>query len=460
MENYDIFISYRRDGGEGVAGRISDKLTAKGYKVFFDVESMRSGNFNEQILDAIDMSSDMIVVLPPNGLDRCVSEEDWVRREIAHAIRVGKNIVPVMLRNFEFPKELPDDINGLRLLQGVTASNEYFDAVISRIEKLLECRKQKEILPQGEEIPQSKIKIPFFLRTPVVETLNFDIHFRGRQTFPLDSDYQQYWWNVVNSVDLPEDDAELEEYLINKLRASMKYNKDLLFYNDKPYFIRVKSIFGENNEVKATIDIPLFVKWMTDYKLRHNLYLVPKRYKDDKTNPAELMYEVADLAQTCFYNANSDVDVFYILEMIILGKTLMAGYSRKKEFSFHPITDFCMKCIMGYDDIYRSMEVSRGKRDVKVLKYDRIVNRVSAMISDGARLCGVYEDAGIILNNRVKFFLKYLQLISMYMVPSESGDDVRLYILRNYKYLKKNNVALTKENEELFEMLINIYSML
>ncbi|MBQ2750106.1 MAG: toll/interleukin-1 receptor domain-containing protein [Clostridia bacterium] len=44
MKKYQIFISYRRDGGADLAGRISDRLTALGYSVFLDVESMRSEN--------------------------------------------------------------------------------------------------------------------------------------------------------------------------------------------------------------------------------------------------------------------------------------------------------------------------------------------------------------------------------------------------------------------------------
>ena len=81
MENYQIFISYRRDGGDMLAGRLADKLRTLGYGVFFDVESMRSGLFNTQILEAITLCKDVIVVLPPCGLDRCSDDNDWVRKE-------------------------------------------------------------------------------------------------------------------------------------------------------------------------------------------------------------------------------------------------------------------------------------------------------------------------------------------------------------------------------------------
>lgn len=137
MEKYQIFISYRRDGGDALAGRLADRFNALGYKVFYDVESMRSGTFNTQILEAITQCNDVLLVLPPNALDRCVNKDDWVRQEVAFALKHNKNIIPIIMRGFEFPATLPVDIDNVRNMEGVTASSEYFDAVIERIKSLL-----------------------------------------------------------------------------------------------------------------------------------------------------------------------------------------------------------------------------------------------------------------------------------------------------------------------------------
>lgn len=137
MVDYQVFISYRRDGGEYLAGRISDKLRERGFKVFYDVESMRSGTFNTQLLEAIDVCEDFLLVLPPNGLDRCIDEEDWVRKEIVHALKCKKNIIPIMMRDFEFPENLPKEIEIVKNYEGVRAASDYFDAVIDRIQSLL-----------------------------------------------------------------------------------------------------------------------------------------------------------------------------------------------------------------------------------------------------------------------------------------------------------------------------------
>lgn len=137
---YDVFISYRREGGEYTAKIIHDKLTGLGYNVFFDVESLRSGQFNTKLFSVIDECEDFISVLSPNSLDRCANENDWVRLEVAHAIRKGKNIVPVLLRGFQFPEKLPGDIEQLRYQSGLEASTEFFDAFAKRLLEFLKTK--------------------------------------------------------------------------------------------------------------------------------------------------------------------------------------------------------------------------------------------------------------------------------------------------------------------------------
>lgn len=160
----DIFISYRRDGAESLAQLLYTSFTNKGYQVFLDVESLRSGKFNKQLYQQIDECKDVIVVLPPNGLDRCQNPDDWFRLEIEHAIMKRKNIIPIMMRNFEFPKYLPPSIASLPDYHGVSASMEFFDAVLKKIESYLDSKASPDSTPlqnmltedpnlTGEEVP-------------------------------------------------------------------------------------------------------------------------------------------------------------------------------------------------------------------------------------------------------------------------------------------------------------------
>ena len=146
---YDIFISYRRDGGESTAKILRDKLTELGYSVFFDVESLRSGDFNKKLYEVIEGCRDFILVLSPGALDRCVNEDDWVRLEIEHALEKEKNVIPVMLRGFTFPDKLPDSINDIRYKNGVESNYQFFDAFIDKLRGFLNSGPSKGRLSKG-----------------------------------------------------------------------------------------------------------------------------------------------------------------------------------------------------------------------------------------------------------------------------------------------------------------------
>ncbi|MFH0794101.1 MAG: hypothetical protein V2A74_08730 [bacterium] len=57
--------------------------------------------------------SNFLVVLSVGALERCAQKGDWLRREIACALNLNKNILPVLLPGFKFPQELPADIRDL-----------------------------------------------------------------------------------------------------------------------------------------------------------------------------------------------------------------------------------------------------------------------------------------------------------------------------------------------------------
>lgn len=136
MKKYDIFISYRREGGLETADSIYQRLYNAGYSVFLDLEQLNSGKFNEKLLSVIDQCTDFILVLPPNALDRCDNEDDWVRRELEHAISKGKNIIPIMLRGFDWPdtEKIPETIRELPNYNAITASDH--NVFVENIERL------------------------------------------------------------------------------------------------------------------------------------------------------------------------------------------------------------------------------------------------------------------------------------------------------------------------------------
>lgn len=107
-----VFISYRRDGGADVARLIQSYLEGHGFRVFLDVDELGTGHFDAQILKQIENCEHFLMICSPGALERCSSPDDWVRREIAHAIQCSRKIVPVTLAGFRWPpkESLPAEI--------------------------------------------------------------------------------------------------------------------------------------------------------------------------------------------------------------------------------------------------------------------------------------------------------------------------------------------------------------
>jgi tetratricopeptide (TPR) repeat protein len=83
-------------------------LRQHNYDVFWDVSSIDSGEFDNIILNQIAARTHFVVILTPGTLDSCIhpdgseNKEDWLRREIERAIDLRRNIVPLLLENFNF----------------------------------------------------------------------------------------------------------------------------------------------------------------------------------------------------------------------------------------------------------------------------------------------------------------------------------------------------------------------
>lgn len=111
---YDIFISYRREGGDKYARTIQQALE-KQYRVFLDFDELKDGVFDQRIIDAINESPVFLLILSKGALDRCVNEDDWVRQEILHASKSGCHIVPVTIDDtFDgLPASLPEELRSI-----------------------------------------------------------------------------------------------------------------------------------------------------------------------------------------------------------------------------------------------------------------------------------------------------------------------------------------------------------
>lgn len=146
---YDIFISYRREGGYDTAKHLNDLLVRDGYKVSFDIDTLRSGDFDTQLLERIDQCKDFVLIVDQHAFDRTLDpnfnpQNDWLRCELAYALKKGKNIIPIFLSGANgFPGNLPEDIAGVAMKNGPEYNRYHFNAFYDDLKKRFLHKRRK-----------------------------------------------------------------------------------------------------------------------------------------------------------------------------------------------------------------------------------------------------------------------------------------------------------------------------
>ncbi|OOG78260.1 toll/interleukin-1 receptor domain-containing protein [Algoriphagus sp. A40] len=167
MSSGKIFISYRREDTSGESGRLKDKLEQVfgQANIFYDVETLEAGlNFDQSIAKALNESKVLLAMIGPHwlkvednkGVKRLQKPEDWVRKEIAEALKRGLRVIPVLVNGAEMPdqEELPEELKELSLkhAQELTSSRWNYD--VGELTKVLEKIITKKPEPKPEPIPR------------------------------------------------------------------------------------------------------------------------------------------------------------------------------------------------------------------------------------------------------------------------------------------------------------------
>ncbi len=250
---FQIFISYRRDGGNVYARLIYEVLKQRGYKVFLDQKSLSNGKYENYILETIDNCKAVIVVLSKNCFARCENQNDLFHKEFERAINKNKNVIPVFLNGFEKPENLNEDpsfeaIDKLLKNNGVNFNFEFFDATIDKIEEFLHLKPEFLFNDRIEELEQAFSNedfIKMFSETAknnllkniclnrfgnefgniadafVHSTLNHSYNFRDNYNYNI---------SISSHFSFPLDDIDESKYY--KLEERFSYTKKYL--NDKP----------------------------------------------------------------------------------------------------------------------------------------------------------------------------------------------------------------------------------
>ena len=131
-----IFISYRRGDSEGQARALSTELAnyvGEG-SVFMDVDSVALGrDFRQSLHESLESCDTVLALIGVNWLDikdaagrrRLDDPDDFVRREIAVALKRNIPVTPVLLQGASMPAQerLPDDLKELAFRNGFELSH-------------------------------------------------------------------------------------------------------------------------------------------------------------------------------------------------------------------------------------------------------------------------------------------------------------------------------------------------
>jgi TIR domain len=145
-----IFMSYRRDDTRHVAGRLADDLTPHfgAGNIFRDIEAIDPGvDFVLALEQALKSCVVMLVLIGPQWIDardaqgrrRLDSEFDWIRTEIAEALRRGVRVIPMLVEGAGLPAEesLPVDLRALIRRQALELSDSRWRSDVQRLVETL-----------------------------------------------------------------------------------------------------------------------------------------------------------------------------------------------------------------------------------------------------------------------------------------------------------------------------------
>jgi len=159
-----IFINYRRDDAPGVAGRLYDHLARKFSRgsLFIDVDAIKPGlDFVKQLDSQVSQCDALLAIIGPHWLTAADSKgkrrlddtHDYVRIEIAAALKRDIPVIPVLIDGAEMPAEadLPEDLASLARRHALELRHTRFasdaDAVVTALHTVLPKAKKSWTLP-------------------------------------------------------------------------------------------------------------------------------------------------------------------------------------------------------------------------------------------------------------------------------------------------------------------------
>jgi formylglycine-generating enzyme required for sulfatase activity len=211
-----IFISYRREDSAASAGRLYDRLSGRfpSNRIFIDVDNIAPGvDFVKAIEKSVGSCDVLISVVgkhwlsatDEDGKRRLDNTDDFVRLEIATALKRGIRVIPVLVDGAKMPKdrELPDDLQLLVRRNYLELSQDRFrrdsepliTAVDQALKEAIAERRKRGLTSPGKKMWLSAAGVVTVLALVVVAAI---LYFAKRPEATLDKATKDHPW--VNSL--------------------------------------------------------------------------------------------------------------------------------------------------------------------------------------------------------------------------------------------------------------------
>ena len=176
-----IFVSYRRDDTSGHAGRLADRLVEHfgRNRIFMDIDTIEPGeDFVTVIENAVGSCEILIAVigqkwLSGSGSGQLDNPNNFVRLEIATALRRNIRVIPVLVQRASMPKaqDLPEDLDNLTRRNAIELTDLRWQTDVDQLIGVLERVLAKETkVDQRQPEVQEKQRADEQLRVAESET--------------------------------------------------------------------------------------------------------------------------------------------------------------------------------------------------------------------------------------------------------------------------------------------------
>ncbi|MEK6478816.1 toll/interleukin-1 receptor domain-containing protein [Catalinimonas sp. 4WD22] len=200
MADKKIFISYRRQDTAGESGRLADSLKQHydPSQIFMDIDTIEPGvDFVDVINRGVSSCEVLLAIIGPDwvnitdaqGNRRLDDENDFIRLEIATALKRNIRVIPVLVDGAKMPtrEQLPADLATLSRRNAHEISNTRWSYDVQQLLKILEKvigpSKINTSKPQAPKpVKQKKsYKVPLMIIGGLVFVIAVIIEFAGEE---------------------------------------------------------------------------------------------------------------------------------------------------------------------------------------------------------------------------------------------------------------------------------------